>query len=45
MGSPSPEAYKEHVAVTLRDVMSGHGGGAGPMTGLDDLTGYDSMIS
>lgn len=33
-----PGGVKRHVGVTLRDVVSGHGGD-GPMAGLGDLSG------
>jgi len=38
VGSPSLEMLKSHVAVALRDVVSGHGGDA-LMVGLGDLSG------
>ena len=34
--SPSPEVFKNHVDVALRDVVSGHGGG-GLVVGPGDL--------
>ena len=41
--SPSLEVIKKHVGVTLRDVVSGHGGG-GLLVGLDNLSGLSQPV-
>ena len=41
--SPSLEVIKKYVGVTLRDMVSGHGGG-GLLVGLDNLSGLSQPV-